>query len=475
MGESNGEWGTLASADPDLAEVWDTYERLPDAGDHDVLDRFCERKNISIGGLVRLGARLSDAHVLAFAYPGGIKYRDMVTGKRWSYTGSTWEKLKIIPSPTGPSPTAIITEGETDGARLTEIYDADIAILPAGALTFKPEWAEQLTQYELVLVGLDADDAGERGAAAIIEQLPNAMRFSPPANDWCASNTGDLPPLPQELVRTELPLIVPGDMLLELEEPAIASWYEQALVPVGGFVMIHGPAKSFKSYMGFDMLTQLAQGEPWAGFEPSEEACKVLVVQYEIPWAYYRQRVLQMRAHTQDQEVWAHNFHTWTPLSRPKLKAGDRTQEDLLLRSMVDAGIQVVLIDPVRRAAGEADMNAENEVRKMLSFFERINGEGITVVATHHDTKDASRHRGGDIYGMTGSGAFVGDPDTIMSIELPYGDDMRTSTRRNIHFTLRNAPSVPGRAFQMNEDGHLTYANETWDTEEDLDPTAPEI
>lgn len=279
--------------------------------------------------------------------------------------------------------------------------------------------------------------------------------------------------MPQALDRgDELPLIVPGGQVLEIEEPLISSWYENALLPVGGLAIVHGWAKSFKSMVTFDMLSLLAQGEPWAGFEPTEEPCKTLIVQYEIPWAYYRQRIVQLRAAAQDVALWEQNFNTWSPLLRPRLRAGDKAQEDLFLRAITDAGIQVVLIDPIRRAVGEADLNAENEVRKMLALFERINAEGITVVATHHDSKAAARSGGGDPLGMTGSGAWAGDPDTIVSISLPRGDDFRESTRRNIDFTLRNAPAVGGRGFDMTDSG-IHYATERWDSDED--PTAPEI
>ena len=472
MGDSNAEWGALASQDNELAEAWDSYARLPEPGENEALDSFCERKRITIASLVRLGARLSDAQVLAFAFPGGLKFRDFVTDRRWSYTGSTWDELKIVRAQSESS-TAIVVEGETDGARLSEVYPADVAILPAGARTFKERYAEQLADYEIVLVGLDNDEAGEIGARQIIEQVPAAMRFVPPENDWCATQDDNLPSLPTQVERTEPPLIVSAGDLFELEEPNIASWYESAVLPVGGLMVLHGAAKSFKTFIALDLMGRLAQGEPWAAFEPTEEPCRVVVIQYELTWPYYRQRILQMADHAHDRAALDSHFLTYSPLSRPQLIAGNRKQEDVVLNQLVGAGAQVVLLDPIRRATGTADMNAENEVRKMLAFFERMNNEGITVVATHHDTKQAMRARGGDPLGMTGSGAWFGDPDSIVSVECPSDQDPRTSTKRNLYFTLRNAPSVGGRAFQLHDDGAISYDNELWDSNED--PTAPEI
>jgi hypothetical protein len=113
----------------------------------------------------------------------------------------------------------------------------------------------------------------------------------------------------------------------------------------------------------------------------------------------------------------------------------------------------------------------------MLDFFDRLNREGITVITTHHDNKQYSRGGSGDPYGMTGSGAFGGDPDTIVSVALPRGHKIE-SPERNLHFLLRNAPSPGARSMSMGEDGAIGYALYPIG-DEDPDPTpgseAPEI
>jgi hypothetical protein len=96
VGDSDGDWGSLAEHDDGLAAIWDSYARLPDAGENDALDSFCEAKHIDIPSLVRLGAKLSTPTVLAFAFPTGIKYRNMEDGSRWSQAPAGWNKLKIV-------------------------------------------------------------------------------------------------------------------------------------------------------------------------------------------------------------------------------------------------------------------------------------------------------------------------------------------------------------------------------------------
>lgn len=459
---SDGDWGELAGHDSELAQVWDSFTRLPEVGANKVLDEFLERKGVSLAGLLRLGAKLSAPTVLAFAYPGGIKYRDMVTGKRWSYVGSEWLALKIIKAPV-ESDVVIVAEGETDSIKLSECYPScDIAVLPAGAKYFPSHFADQILGYTQVLVGLDNDTAGHHGAALVAERIAHAQRFAPPEiyNDWCEVPCTEVPELPEAPTPPDPEeILVPLGRMLTMEVPEVNSYYDHALLPIGGFLMLHGWAKSFKTFLGLDLMAQLAQGQDWCCFEPQEEPVKVAVVQFEIPWAYYRSRTELLMKNAREPKALAENFLTLTPLIRPKIRAGDKGEEDKLLSILTGAGVQVLLLDPIRRATGSIDLNDEAEVRKMLGFFERLNNEGITVVATHHDNKTAGRSGGGDPLGMTGSGAWAGDPDTIVSVELPSGDKLASSTRRNLHFTLRNAPTIPPRGFDMQEDGHILYSS----------------
>lgn len=471
MGDSNNGWGELASFDQELAAAFDDYDRLPEPGEHEILDAFVARKNLTIPALVRVGARLTEANTLAFGFPGLIKYRDMLTDRRWSYTGSEPRVMKIVPAGLEPTEHVLVCEGETDGAWLATRYDSDVAIMPGGAGYFPVAYADQLRDYTVVLSALDADRMGEIGSAKIAEQLPNTVRFPPPASkDWC-THEGEPPPLP---TREDLPtqddlLLVSAGDLLTLETPDVVSWFEHALLPIGGQLVLHGWVKSFKSFAALDMLAALAQGQDWACFEPTEEPCKVAVIQYEITWPYYKERVQILRSHAREPGLFDENFLTFSPLRRPELTAGNRKQEDLVLRTLIEAGVQVVLIDPIRRASGAIDMNSEKDVRAILRLFERLQDEGITVVTTHHDNKEFARRGGGDALGMTGAGAFSGDADSIVSIELPTGEDHRSSVRRNLQFTIRNGPSIGGRGMEIQEDGRLLYSPHSWASAEEPD------
>lgn len=460
MGESNGEWGQLET--DETRDAWDSFEHLPAPGVSPALDSFVARKRITIDDLVRVGARLSGPTVLAFGFPGGLKFRNIVNDDRWNYTGSEFTSLKIVSSRASlgeSSSTVLVVEGETDAARLSSVFDSDVAILPVGALGWKPSFAEQLQPYKRILLALDADKAGDAGSERIRKALGRGERFRPPASDWCAVD-GPLPPLPA-VAAGPTSILVPAGELLELEAPDQPSYFDNAILPIGGTLILHGPYKSYKSWIALDLLAALAQAESWALFEARQEPERVAVLNFEIPWAYYKERIMQMRRYATRPQEFDKNLLTYSPLVRPRLVAGDSASESVILRELVGGDVSVVLLDPVRRAIGLSDPNAEHEVRRMLHFVERLNDEGIAVVMVHHDNKEGDKYGGGDPRYMTGSGAWAGDVDGIVSITLPHGEARDTGTRRNLRFLLRNAPSPGARGFEFNGRG-AEYTHEAF-------------
>lgn len=478
MGDSNGAWGQLAEHDDERAEVWDKLAPIPEPGENPALDAFVARKHLTHASLVRVGTRMAAYDVLAFAGPGYIKYRNVVNDQRWSYPDCDWSKLRIIRAGAAQARTVLVSEGESDSARLTDAYapsGADVAILPAGAGYFPSGYAAQLSSYELVLAALDTDEAGERGAQHIVTTIPQAQRFAPPANDWCAVDPDDLPPLPSPedfSDQIEMKVLVSAGEMLDLEPPTMISWFEQAVLPVGGQLILHGWAKSYKSFLTMDLLASLSQGEDWCGFEPAEEPCTVALLQYEIPWAFMQSRIRLLHANARKPDLFDSNFLAFTPMRRPTFVAGNVAQEDAMLMALETHHVQVFCLDPIRRATGSADLNSEKDVRPLLNFFARLQDNGITVISCHHDNKTYSRQGGGDPLGMTGVGAFAGDADTIVSVSLPKGVTIEEPVR-NLRFTTRNAPTIGSRGMRMTDAGMLVYSTTPHGLEDDRDEPAP--
>lgn len=470
MGQSNEEWGQLA--DDGQRDAWDRYDDIPQPGENIPLDNFLTRKHLDHDALVRIGARMAAPNMLATAFEGGIKYRDVVTDHRRSFLGSTFNSLKIIPG-TNDRSTVILCEGETDAARLTMLYSCDVGVMPAGARTWRPTYTTQVSDYGRVLVGLDRDEAGEDGWQLIHKEVPHAVRFAPPtpASDWCELPPGDELALPR--VPDRLAALVPARDLLVLTVPEIVSWFDGAVLPVAGSLVLHGGFKGFKSWMALDLMRALATGGAWAGFESAEEQARAAIIQYEVPWPYYRARIEQIRKFMKngDGEAFDKNFLTYTPTTRPDLKIGNQKSMDKVRKVLVEGEVAIVLIDPIRRALVPGlSMNDEDGAPAHIrAFTESLQAEGITVVLVHHDNLTPERNAGrSDPANMTGSGAWAGDPDTIVTVHRPPLTT-REEPRRNLSFLLRNAPSPPPVGFELKEDGSIVWGEahfESADTEE---------
>lgn len=408
---------------------------------------------------------MSGAATLAFAYEGGIKYRNVVTGEKWGFLGSEFPRLKIISGRLPDAEFVLICEGETDAMRLSMLYDCDVAVMPAGAKNWRSTYTEQVEHYRGIYVALDADEAGEAGYTQIREVLPRAVRHRPPegCNDWCEFDGDEPPPLPEPPEDTTLPLLVSARDLLAIDPPELVSWFDQAVLPIGGTMVLHATFKSFKTWMSLSLASSLAQGRPWATFGyTADRPARVAYLNFEVPWAYYQQRVAIFRDHAEDQDAFLDNFFTAEPITRPRLTAGVEASETRVIEYLTQGHIDVVFIDPIRRAMGYHSLNDENEVRRPLHFAERLNRLGITVVLLHHDNKDADRQKGGDPAGMTGSAAWAGDVDTIVSVWRPPGTK-REDPKRNLTFLMRNDSSVvPDKGFLLTDSAKVEWMPDSW-------------
>jgi AAA domain len=161
---------------------------------------FARAKRISVEALEALGARVvvrrSGEVQLAFAGENGagtvtaIKYRPLDGSSHDSTAEPSSIWLRPIVVGKLDSLVWLVAEGETDGARLFDLVGdrAAILVLPAGARTFKPEWAELIPRGATVALCHDADEDGDRGAEKAARIIGGrALRIRPPVEggDWC--------------------------------------------------------------------------------------------------------------------------------------------------------------------------------------------------------------------------------------------------------------------------------------------------
>jgi hypothetical protein len=405
VGESNSSWGEIAEHDDGLASLWDSFDRLPDPGVNDVLDAFLASKHINVGALARVGTRLSAPGVLAFAYTGGLKYREMESGRRWTSAEASFEKLKIIRAGGEPRDTVLIAEGETDGARLSMLYDADVAVLPAGARRFTQTYADQLEAYASVLMALDNDEAGEEGCAKITAFIPRAVRFAPPApaKDWCAlGESAPVPPLPEVTADNRVGgltfLDIGPAFRGELPRPEVVV---DDLLYESGVHGLSGHPGSGKSIMAMHIaLIAMIDGR------------HVVWIDYENGLRMTGDRLRYMDAPADKLEELFH--YVWSPASA----------EDALVALAERWPKALIVIDSISKALSAAglDENSPGEVTTFTRKLISAGKGGNPIIFIDHVAKKADS----EARYSRGAGAKLADVDVhwMMSVEDKFNREM---------------------------------------------------
>lgn len=188
----------------DVERSWARWSTLDPSGFPDLAE-FLRERGLNVATGQALGFRQRECNgpglCLGLNLGNGIKRRSLSefqgktlravepAGRRVSWTG-----LAIIPGASSPTrqgesaSTVVVCESETDLWAVGQLAPSfDLALMPAGARTWREEWAAPLHHYDRVLVATDDDDAGDLGASKIAFDVPAAVRLRPVSNakDWC--------------------------------------------------------------------------------------------------------------------------------------------------------------------------------------------------------------------------------------------------------------------------------------------------
>ena len=393
------------------------------------IDQFCSRKRFTTNALAKFKTRFTvDREVPCLAYGGGngkgqivaIKYRPLTGTSKdsWAETPSVWVQPIIYNE--HDSRNWLVAEGETDAARLYELTGGTCAILvmPSGALTFKPLWAQLISRGASVGLCLDADDAGDKGAekaAAIIGG--NTFRVRPPieGGDWCDWD-GDSdaffslaaqarPPRSQFASYQEFAtqdFVTAETLLGEPGEPLLA---------VGSLLMVYGADGSGKSTWTIDGLIHLAAGTDWLGITVPRPA-RVLIIENEGPPSLF-QRKLREKVATWDGPDPTPNLFVYTsPWGEFTFANADARET---LREYCDEHqIEVVAANPTL-GLGVGTSGKPDETQQFVDWLTECGLKSTrTFWLLHHENKS------GQI-----SGDWGRHPDTKVSLQRD-GDKPRT-------------------------------------------------
>ena len=460
------EYYETAERNPTLAAQWDSYHWLPEPGENLLFDKFCRDKGVSIQDLRNIGTKMTSTGELAWLFPGGIKYRKLTGERRATGTLKQFKLLKVTDAVAW-----IVAEGETDAAALRRACpNYNIAIMPAGALAVSDDMLAQIADSKIpVLLALDADDAGDAGAA----KMPGVrLRPPEPYGDWAealsvAAVADNFDPMcvvsgPPKQVFSFRELVAAD--LGTYEEN---NWLDDGVLPVRGSMIIHGEQKSLKSVVMLELIRSLATGTRFAGYVDYlyDRPARVLLFQFEIPPHAMQLRVEGLVANgvtdMDDYDKLMDNAGVYKIANNemPRLLASDDAFYDLVVGAAFDFDADIIAFDPFQRMSGASNTNQAHELGPMLDKFHRMaTDSGLTVILSHHSSKNLDPRKSTSI---TGSQRFGADVDSICTLyhdpRLHVRDDNADKVRqRNLLWTLRSGVAE-GRGVQTQKgtDHHM--------------------
>ena len=190
---------------------------------------------------------------------------------------------------------------------------------------------------------------------------------------------------------------------------------EQSLLGDGlvwrdGKVWMYGPTGRFKSFAAMQMAFSIASGLPW--FNWVTQKARVLYAQAEIPKLDMQDRVNSMQKRWGTEGISFLTLRGWALENR-------QSALDLKKRA-VDAGAEVLIIDPVTQVLAGSENN-DRDVRYFTRVLEDIQQElSLCLFCVHHSRKgtfsDGKVVDSG--YGENrGHSHLIGWPDTILHLK----------------------------------------------------------
>lgn len=226
----------------------------------------------------------------------------------------------------------------------------------------------------------------------------------------------DLPtPEESDRIRERPPLVIDRDRLREVEP---MRWVIEGVVPAASVGILFGPSGSLKSFLALDVCCAIATGkERWHGrdvgtweTQPGGDQIEVYTptrVLYVIGEgrAGINTRLNAWEAH-HGQAVPSDYLHIgqWMP----NLTTGDGFEE--LLAAVQEHRYDLIVVDTMRKAAGEGDENSASERGALIDrLYALSETSGGTVLAVHHSGHTEGR--------MRGSSAQLADADFVLQME----------------------------------------------------------
>jgi len=414
----------------DLSRAWERFQPLDEANQV-VLGRikhFADTKRISLAALEAMGTRFAvrngggvwlawsaTAQLNGSRIVTAVKSRELGSGQRTAEPGSTFVEPTVYGNLRAPA--WFLFEGETDAARGLELVsNAAVMVLPAGALTFRREWADVIPRGAIVYCCHDADEAGDKGAAKVARVLGGAVRLRPPVEggDWCdwPGDREDFAELVASSGSTGLALeVVTALDLCERPDPEHGGELLGPLVVEGARTIVLGHTGAGKSTLVSRIGAAIVSGSAfldWTGVG----GIRILLIDLEQSEADAK-RMLREAGLERSEAIGIALVPDGLELD------SDDAQLAMVERAIVDGGYGVVVFDPYYKAHRAEDSNAERQIDDLMRRLDGPRAEhGFALVLGAHPRKPPVGVQPAlTIHDLAGSGAAVRGAEIIVAIE----------------------------------------------------------
>lgn len=197
-------------------------------------------------------------------------------------------------------------------------------------------------------------------------------------------------------------------------------------------MILGGTSKSNKSWCLLDLALSVASGQKWWGRQCAK--LPVVYINFELHGWAIGQRINALCGARPECQGIGDTFHLWNlrghnadlTLLRPKLE-----------EQLIQHRFGLVILDPAYKVLGNRDENANGEIAGLMNELEALaQSSGAAVVVAHHFAKgDSTAKEAGDR--LSGAGAWVRDPDSIVVMTPHEEPDAFTVTS-----ILRNLPRL---------------------------------
>lgn len=311
----------------------------------------------------------------------------------------------------------IIVEGETDTLFLQqELRKAGLhfPVLGTPGVHFPREWQRHLQQFQRVLAIPQADDAAQTFLQDLQRSLPETIEFvhlpwrpkqwGKDIVDFAHQN-----PIDNLISRLGLERKIPKRVqsLADLYAKAEGEvpWVVENLIERGTKTLIVGEPKTYKTWLGLQLLSSITSGEPFLGYPPwrvPETNLTGLLVEEEGSEHRLGKRLDLVFQHTTPPGIWI--------LHRQGVLLDEPAALALLEEDVLQLKPDILVLDPYS-SLHHQDENTVQGTRVVLAGIDRLVHlrPSMAIVIIHHTAKGGSTARG--------SGALFGSVDTQIVVQ----------------------------------------------------------